>query len=396
MKITKRAANVSPSLTLAITAKAAKMKKEGIDLVSFGAGEPDFDTPAFVAEAAKQAIDKGITRYTDASGTPELRKAIAAYLARTQNLNYDFSQIIVSNGAKHSLYNAIAAVVEDGAEVILPSPYWLTYPELVKMCDGVPVVVDTSSSDYKITPDQLKKAITSKTRAIVINNPNNPSGVVYTKDEIFALAAELENHPDIVIISDEIYDELSYEDRPVSIACFSEKIKERTILINGLSKSYAMTGWRIGYSASNLPLAKAMGSMQSHATSNPNSVAQYASVVALTDPRGDEFLAKMNMVFKARRDLMAKILRDAGMKIVKPQGAFYVMIDVSEFFGKKYKDCTIDGAQCLAELLLDEAKVAVIPLESFGADNFIRLSYATSDELIKKGIQRIVDFLKKL
>jgi len=396
MRLTDRAKGISASLTLAITAKAAKMKKEGLDVISFGAGEPDFDTPDFIKEYAIEALNKGITRYTDASGTPDLRKAIAADIKKNQGLDYDFSQIIVSNGAKHSLYNALAATVQKGEEVIIVSPYWLTYPELVKLCDAVPVVIDTASSNYKLTPAVLKSHITPKTKAIIINNPSNPSGIVYTKDEIFALAKELENHKDIVIISDEIYDQLSYETKIVSIACYSEAIKARTILVNGVSKSYAMTGWRIGYTASEVGVAKAMGNIQSHATSNPNSIAMYATMKALGDKRSDEFLAKMNEVFKGRRDLMVKIIKGAGLEILAPGGAFYVMIDVSKFFGKKIGDRVIKGAQCIAEVLLDEALVAVVPLESFGADNFIRLSYATSDEMIKKGLERIIGLFDKM
>ena len=405
MRLTDRAKGISASLTLAITAKAAKMKKEGLDVISFGAGEPDFDTPDFIRDYAKEALDKGVTRYTDASGTPDLRKAIAADIKKNQGLDYDFSQIIVSNGAKHSLYNALAATVQKGDEVIVILPFWLTYPELVKLCDAAPVIIDTAisgrpgssaSADYKLTPALLKKHITPKTRAIIINNPSNPSGIVYTKDEIFALAKELENHKDIVIISDEIYDQLSYETKIVSIACYSEEIKNRTILVNGVSKSYAMTGWRIGYTASEAGVAKAMGNIQSHATSNPNSIAMYAAMKALGDSRSNEFLARMNEVFKGRRDLMVKIIKDAGLEIIEPGGAFYVMIDVSKFFGKKVGDRVIKGAQCIAEVLLDEALVAVVPLESFGADNFIRLSYATSDEMIKKGLERIIGLLSKV
>jgi len=403
MRLTNRAQGISASLTLAITAKAAKMKKDGLDIISFGAGEPDFDTPDFIKNAAKDALDKGITRYTDASGTPDLRKAIAADIKKLQGLDYDFSQIIVSNGAKHSLYNALAITVQSGDEVIYPAPFWLTYPELVKLCDAVPVAIDTSTANYKLTPELLKKHITKKTKAIIFNNPSNPSGIVYTKEEVFALAKELEQHKDIVIISDEIYDRLSYETKIVSIACYSQEIKTRTIIVNGVSKSYAMTGWRIGYTASETAAAKAMGNIQSHATSNPNSIAQYATQAALTNPQGDEFLAKMNTVFKSRRDMMKDIIKGAGLNIIEPGGAFYVMIDVSPYFGKTVgADApdrparVIKGAQCIAEVLLDEALVAVVPLESFGADNFIRLSYATSDEMIKKGLERIIELLKTM
>lgn len=396
MKLTRRATGVTPSLTLQITAKAGRLRAEGVDVVSFGAGEPDFNTPEFISDAAKKALDKGITKYTAASGTMELRTAVCERIKKTQGLDYQPTQIIISNGAKHSLSNAINATVEEGDEVIIPAPYWLTYPELVKLSGGIPVFVDTKESNYKLTPELLKKHITPKTVGIFINNPGNPTGVVYTKNEIYALAKELENHENIWIYSDEIYDQLAYEDEVVSIATYSEKIKNRTILINGVSKSYAMTGWRIGYSASEPSVAKAMGSIQSHSTSNPNSIAQYATVAALSDPRGDEFLAEMRQVFDNRRRLMIKLLQESGQVIIQPKGAFYVMIDVSPYFGKTYKGKEIKQALHIAELLLDEENVAVIPCESFGAPDFIRLSYATSENDIKRGLERVNSFFKKI
>lgn len=396
MKLTRRATGVTPSLTLQITAKASRLKAEGVDVISFGAGEPDFNTPKFISDAAKEALDKGITRYTAASGTMELRTAVCEHLKKTQGLDYKPTQIIISNGAKHSLSNAINVTVEEGDEVIIPAPYWLTYPELVKLSGGIPVYVDTKESNYKLTPELLKKYITPKTVGVFINNPCNPTGVVYTKEDIYALAKELENHENVWIYSDEIYDQLAYEDEIISIATYSEKIKERTILINGVSKTYAMTGWRIGFSASEPNVAKAMGSIQSHSTSNPNSMAQYATIAALTDPKGDEFLAKMRKVFDNRRRLMIKLLQEAGQTIIQPKGAFYVMIDVSSYFGKTYKGKEIKQALHIAELLLDEENVAVIPCESFGASDFIRLSYATSENDITRGLERIISFFKKI
>lgn len=395
MILSKRAMGVSPSLTLAITAKAKKMKADGIYVVSFGAGEPDFDTPKYIIDAAKEALDKGITRYTPASGTAELRQAICDKLLRDNGVSYDINQIVVSNGAKHSLSNAIRALINDGDEVIIPAPYWLTYPELVKLSGGVPKTIKLlQKNGFKLTPEQLRKAITGKTKAIILNNPSNPTGVVYTKEEIAALAAELENHKNVFIISDEIYEKLVYDVETMSIASFSDEIKERTIIINGMSKAYAMTGWRIGYSASSLEIAKAMGSIQSHSTSNPNSIAQYASVAALTDKRGEEFLANMNGVFNARRNLMTELLKGIGLPIIKPQGAFYVMVNVKPLFGKTYDGVKIESAHDVATALLDKLYVAVIPCESFGANEYVRLSYATSEAEIHKGLERFATFVK--
>ena len=396
MKLSNLATGVSPSLTLQISAKAGKLKAEGVDVVSFGAGEPDFDTPKFISDTAKEALDKGITRYTDSSGTPALRKAVCDSILRKQGLMYNPPEIIISNGAKHSLSNAVRATVEPGDEVIIPAPYWLTYPELVKLSGGLPVYAETKHSNYKLTPEILRKYITPKTVGLFINNPCNPTGVVYSQKEIFALAAELEKHENIWIYSDEIYDQLSYGEKVVSIATYSDAIKRRTILINGVSKTYAMTGWRIGWSASEPAAAKAMGSIQSHATSNPNSMAQYATARALTDPKGDEFLAEMKTVFARRRAFMVDILKKSGHKIIEPEGAFYVMIDVTGYFGKQYKGRVINRAQDIAELLLDEEFVATVPCESFGASDFVRLSYACNEAQIEKGLKRIDNFLRKI
>ncbi len=395
MEISKRAQGISPSLTLEITAKAKSMKAAGKDVVSFGAGEPDFNTPDYIVAAAKEALDKGVTRYTAASGTPEVKKAICEAL-KADGMDYEPSQIVVSNGAKHCLTNAFLCTVNEGDEVIIPAPFWLTYPELVKLAGGVPVILKAKKENgYKITVDDLKKTITPKTKAILLCNPCNPSGIVYSKDEIFAFAKFLEDK-DIYIISDEIYNKLSYDTEVVSISTYSEKIKEKTIVINGVSKSYAMTGWRIGWSASNAKLAKAMGSLQSHCTSNPNSIAQYATVAAYTKPEGKEFISSLYGVFKERRDLMVDVLGKMGADIIKPQGAFYVMVDVSRYFGKKFNGEVIDSAHKIAMLLIDNYDMAVIPCESFGADNFIRLSYAISKEDILKGLDRLNDFFGKI
>jgi aspartate aminotransferase len=396
MELSNRASNVSPSLTLQITAKAAKLKADGHDVISFGAGEPDFKTPQYIVDAAKEALDIGFTRYTAASGMPELKTTIAEFLKKKQGLSYPPQQIVVSNGAKHSLFNAMSALLQEGDEAIIPAPFWLTYPEQVKLTGAIPVIADTAKDDYKLTAENLEKHITEKTKVLFLNNPCNPTGVVYTKEEIFSLAKCLEQHKEIYIISDEIYNALSYEEPVVSIASYSESIKERTVLINGVSKTYAMTGWRIGYSASSALLAKAMGSMQSHMTSNPNSIAQYATIAALSDKRGEEFLQEMNAVFDERRHLMMDTLEKMGEKIIRPKGAFYVMIDVSKYFGKTYGEKKINSALDIANIMLDEQCVAVIPCESFGADNFIRLSYATGNKQIADGLARMQKVFAKL
>lgn len=397
--LSERARRVAPSLTLEITAKAKKMRAEGKPVVSFGAGEPDFNTPAYIVNAAKHALDIGFTKYTPASGTDSLKKAIAEKLKKDNELEYAPSDIVVSNGAKHSLYNAFAAIIDAGDEVIIPAPYWLTYPELVKLCDGVPVFVPTKAENgFKLTADELKKAICKKTKALVLNNPCNPSGAVYSESEIKALAAVLEN-TDIYVISDEIYEKLVYEGgAPYSIAAYSPNLKEHTIVVNGVSKTYSMTGWRIGYTASNSAVAKAMSGIQSHTTSNPNSIAQYAACEAYTHGEGEKFLAEMKATFDRRRKLMIETLKKIPqIGFIYPQGAFYVMIDISKFLGKKTEDETvIDSAHAMAGKLLDDVMVAAIPCESFGADGYLRLSYAIGEEDIKAGLERFEKFVKSL
>lgn len=397
MKITQRAHRITPSLTLELTAKAKKLKEDGRDVVSFGAGEPDFNTPEYIRNAAKEALDRGMTKYTPASGTVALKSAICKKLARDNGLSYDPSSIVVSNGAKHALHNAIQAVVEEGDEVIIPAPFWLTYPELVKLAGGVPVIVDTDSADgFKLTPARLEAAITDKTVAIMLNNPNNPTGAVYTKEEIYALAAVIEK-TDICVISDEIYEVLNYTSEPVvSIATYSEKLKAQTIIINGVSKSYSMTGWRIGYTAAPVDVSKAISNMQSHMTSNPNTIAQYATLAAYESSEGEAFLSDMLQSFKRRRELIMKKLDEISeLTYIRPDGAFYVLLCVKPLFGRTVEGAKISGALDFASALLDGANVAVIPCESFGAGDYVRLSYAISDEDIVKGIERIAAFVKK-
>ena len=391
MNVSTKCAQVSPSVTLAITSKAKAMKKQGLDVISFSAGEPDFNTPAHIIAAAKEAMDSGFTKYTPASGMPELKDAIADQLKK-KGLSYGPSQIVVSNGAKHSLFNAMQAVLEPGDEVLIPKPYWVSYPELVKLANAVPVYVE-SGSDFLATPETLESALTQKTKALILNNPSNPTGAIYNAAQLEGIAQFcIEN--DIIVISDEIYDQLVYEDEvPPSIAAF-EGMAERTIVINGASKAYAMTGWRIGWTASPENVAKAMGALQSHATSNPNSIAQYATYKALTSGETQACIDDMRTEFKKRRGYMMETV--GAMKYadyVEPGGAFYMMVDVSSAFGKTVNGKKIEGSLDFSDVLLDKKKVAAVPGVAFGADNYVRLSYATSLENIKEGLKRLDEFL---
>lgn len=399
MKIAARAKRIAPSLTLELTAKAKRLKAEGRDVVSFGAGEPDFNTPEYICNAAKQAIDDGVTKYTPASGTPAIKQAIVDKFNRENGLDYTVANIVVSNGAKHSLHNAINAIIEDGDEVIIPSPYWLTYPELVTLAGGKPVFVETKPENgFKMTADELSAAITERTAAVILNNPNNPTGAVYSRAEIEALAAVLEN-TEIAVISDEIYEVLNYTDEPVySIAKCSESMKSRTIIINGVSKTYAMTGWRIGFIAAPIEVAKAISNMQSHTTSNPNSIAQAATVAAYESEEGGAFLCEMKESFIRRRSLIMQKLDEIDeVSYVVPNGAFYIMVCLDKIMGKTTKDGrTVNGALDFANALLDGADVTVIPCEPFGAPTFVRLSYAISDADIVKGVERMGAFIKTL
>lgn len=397
MDIARRAKQISPSLTLEITARAKKMKADNIPVVSFAAGEPDFNTPDYIIQAGHKALELGMTKYTPASGTAELKAAICEKLKNDNALEYLPSQIVVSNGGKHSLFNAFMAVLEVGDEVIIPAPYWLSYPEIVKMAGGVPVYVQTKpENNFKITAVELENAITDKTKAFILNNPNNPTGAVYTRSELNALASVIEKH-EVYVVSDEIYEKLNYEHRHHSIAAYSDILKDRTIVVNGMSKTYSMTGWRVGYSASNEKISSAMASMQSHSTSNINAVAQYASYIALSDKyHGDAFLEDMRATFDARRALMMLRLSRLGLKFIEPKGAFYVMVSIKQFQGMSYEGQRIRSAHDLALSLLDNAQVAVIPCESFGTPDYIRLSYAASEKDIERGLDKIAVYLEQL
>ncbi len=396
MRISQRCQRVTGSLTLAIDAKAKEMKQKGIDVVGFGAGEPDFDTPEHIRKAAKDALDLGKTRYTPAAGMPELRQAICDKLKRDNGLDYVPQQIVVSNGAKHSLFNSFQALLEEGDEVIVPGPYWVSYPEIVRMAGGVPVIVEgREANNFKPTIDDFRAAVTDKTRAVVINSPNNPNGFVFTREELQAIG-DLAIEKDLSIVSDEIYEFLVYDGAEhISIASLSPEIKERTIVINGMSKAYAMTGWRIGYTASPLNAAKAMTNFQSHSTSCPNSIAQYAALTALSGP--DDQLKSMVAEFDRRRRRIVELINEIpGLSCKPPKGAFYVMMNIGGVFGKRYNGAPIVDSMSFTQLLLDNSHVAVVPGAGFGADAYVRLSYATSMENIEKGLARIKEFVGKL
>lgn len=394
--LAKRIRTISPSQTLAISAKAKAMKAEGEYVVNFGVGEPDFPTPEHIVEAGIEALKAGKTKYTPSSGLMELRKAICEKFARDNGLTYEPSQIIVSNGAKHSIFNVCYALVDEGDEVIIPTPYWLTYPEVVKTCGGVPVYVEgRKENKFKITPEQLEAAITPKTKLMIFNSPCNPTGAVYSEAEVRALAAVCEKSG-IYVLSDEIYERLVYTDvRPFSMAKVSDAMYEHTITVNGVSKTYSMTGWRIGYLAAPKAIAKAIDSFQSHATSNACSIAQYATIKALNSP--ESCVEEMVSRFAERRAAaLARIERMNGVYCIVPDGAFYIMLVVSGAFGKKLNGRTIANAADFADALLDEKKVAVVPGGPFGADDCVRLSYSLSMEDMLEGLDRIDAFLSQL
>ncbi|NLM51680.1 MAG: pyridoxal phosphate-dependent aminotransferase [Firmicutes bacterium] len=392
----KKAQAISPSPTLAIDAKAKQMKSEGIDIIGFGAGEPDFETPEHIKAAAIAAIEAGFTRYTPVAGMLDVRAAICEKLKRDNNLAYQETEIVVSNGAKHALTNAFAALLNPGDEVIIPAPFWVSYPEIVKLNDGVPVIVPTAAAnDFKITVEDLQNAFTERTKVILLNSPNNPTGQIYTRQELQAIADFALQH-NLYIVSDEIYEQLVYDQyQHVSIAALNPEIKARTIVVNGVSKTYAMTGWRIGFTASTAELAKIMSSVQSHTASNANSIAQKASIAALLGPQ--DCVVKMKAAFAKRRDYMVKkIATIDGLSCIEPKGAFYIFVDVSKLFGRKFNGQAINSSDDFASLLLEHAQVAVVPGTGFGAPDYIRLSYALALEQAKEGLERIEEFIGKL
>ena len=387
MSISSRASSLTPSLTLSIDSKAKAMKAEGLDVCGFAAGEPDFDTPEHIKAAAIDALSKGYTKYTPSSGLPDLRQAIAEKFAADNHIEYKPSQVIVSNGAKQSCFNAILATCEPGDEVVIPSPYWLSYPEMVRIAGADPVFVQTKEQNgWKMTAEEFENAMTPRTKMVILNSPGNPTGSVYTKEELEKIV-EVAAEEDILILSDEIYEKLVYDEtQHVSIASLSDEAYKLTITVNGFSKAYAMTGWRLGYLGAPDPIAKAIDSIQSHSTSNPNSFAQYGGIAAL---RGDQqAVADMRDEFNLRRDYMfGRLSSISQVTAVKPLGAFYILANISRL------SLT---SQNFADRLLSKANVAVVPGAAFGDDRTIRLSYATSLDVIKKGMDRFEDFCRTL
>lgn len=395
IQISKKASSVEASPTLAIDAKFKNMKAEGIDAVGFGTGEPDFDTPDYIKQAAIEALNKGMTKYTPASGTLAIKKAVCGKLKRENNLDYDVSNIVVSNGAKHSLSNIFTAILNPCDEVIVPAPYWVSYPQMVMLADGNPVILQTTEEkDFKFTPEDLKSVMTSKTKAVILCSPSNPTGSVYSVDELKAIADFcVENN--LIVIADEVYEHLVYEGETVSIASLNEDIKKQTITVNACSKTYAMTGWRIGYTASEAHLAKAMSNVQSHATSNPNSIAQAAACAALNGPL--DSVMEMKAEFLKRRNYMyERINAIDGLSCRMPKGAFYIMMNISKVKGRKIYGQTINTSDDFCNLLLEKELVALVPGSGFGADDFIRWSYATSMESIEKGMDRLAKFMSNM
>jgi aspartate aminotransferase len=396
MRIARRVAAIEESVTLAVSDRARVLKAQGVDVVSLSAGEPDFDTPPHIKQAASQALQEGFTKYTASSGMPALREAVAKKFAQDNGLAYKPSEILVSCGAKHSLFNIFLTVFDDGDEVLVPAPYWTSYPEMIKASGARPVIVPTPEQNgFRLTAAELEKRLGPKTRGLILNSPSNPTGSVYTEAELRALADVLSRR-DVTVVSDEIYEKLIYGDaRHVSPAALSPAMKERTIVVNGVSKTYAMTGWRIGYAAGPADVIEAAGRLQSQSTSNPTSIAQKASVAALA---GDQScIGAMAAEYdKRRRHMVRRLNAIPGVSCREPLGAFYAFPRVSALFGKTVDGVRIDGSTTLADLLLDKSRLAVIPGSGFGADDYLRLSYATSMAVIDKGLDRLEAFAKSV
>ncbi len=393
LQLSERAQQLTPSATLAITAAAKAMKTRGLDVIGLGAGEPDFNTPQPIIDAAVRAAQAGFTKYTPSGGTAELKEAIAAKFQRENGLSYTPEQIVVTTGAKHALYNLFQVLIDPGDEVVIPAPYWVSYVEQVKLAGGQPVIIDTTEADgFKVQPEQLEKAITDRTKLFLLNSPSNPTGAVYSRDELAAVGDVCLRHG-IGIVSDEIYERLIYDGvEHTSIAAISDDLYANTFVVNGVSKTYSMTGWRIGYAAGDAKVMKAMTSISSHSTSNPTSIAQYAALAALSGSQ--DAVAQMKRAFVARRDYVVERINELpGMRAATPQGAFYVFANVAEAIGAsngRYRD-----AGEWSQALLEEAHVAVVPGAAFGAENYVRLSYATSLEQLQEAMVRIKRFLRK-
>ena len=396
LTLSERTLAISPSVTLAIDTQAKKLRSEGLDVIPFAAGEPDFCTPEYINDAGKFAIDAGITRYTAVNGTLDLRTKICEKFHRDNGLEYSPAEIIVSNGAKQILFTALSAILNPGDEVLIPSPCWVSYPEMVRMAGGTPVLVHgCEENNFVVTADMLCEHVTEHTKALILNSPNNPNGCIWTKDDLKGIA-DLAVEKGFYVVSDEVYEKLIYDNEEhVSIASLGEAIKEQTIVVNGVSKSYAMTGWRIGYAGGPKNVIKAMNSFQSHASSNANSIAQYAAATALSC--GDKYIKSMIQEYDVRRKLMHRMLNEVdGLSAQLPKGAFYMMLNLTKVIGRTFKGQLIDGSTKFAELLLNEKRVAIVPALGFGDDNFARLSYATSRANIVEGCKRIASFVSEL
>ncbi|WP_440895707.1 pyridoxal phosphate-dependent aminotransferase [Amphibacillus sp. Q70] len=391
MQLANRVQTLTPSSTLAITAKAKALKKSGHDVIGLGAGEPDFNTPDFIIQAAEKAMKTGLTRYTPSGGIVELREAIASKMNRDHQLTYQSDQIIITTGAKHALFTLFQVILNKGDQVIVPTPYWVSYPEQIKLAEGEPVFVQgEEANDFKLSAEQVEEAITEKTKAIIINSPNNPTGMMYTEEELRAIGEVCLKH-NLMIISDEIYEKLIYSDQQhVSIAQLSEPLKKQTIVINGVSKSYAMTGWRIGYACGRKTIIKAMTNLASHSTSNPTTISQYAALAAYQS-NGDE-IERMKVAFKSRLDTVYQLINQLpGVSCIKPQGAFYLFPNVTEAMERT----GFTSVEEWVTAILEEEKVALIPGTGFGAPNHVRLSYATSLDQLEEAIKRIERFIKR-
>ena len=396
MKVSQRAKAIPVSATLSVTSRAKELKKQGVDIVSYGAGEPDFDTPDYIKEAAIKALKAGKTKYTAASGIMELKEAIAEKFRKDNGLHYSADQIIVNIGGKHSVYECMQAVLDPGDEVILQTPYWVTYTETVKLAGATPKIVRTSrEADYKMKPEQLKAALTDKTAMVVINSPNNPGGFTYIPEELVALG-EVLTGTDIMVLSDEMYEKLIYKDTKfISFASLNEDMLNRTITLNGLSKAFSMTGWRLGYAAGPVEVIKAMGRLQSHMTSNAVTFAQYAAITALGEKSVDA-IESMRQEFEKRAEYMSGRLNDIeGIICPEPTGAFYCFPDVSSHYGRNIDGKTINGSLDFAQILLEQANVALVPGLPFGCDENVRLSFACSLEHIDKGLDRLEQWLRQ-
>ena len=396
LTLSERTLSISPSVTLAVDTRAKQLRAEGLDVIGFSAGEPDFCTPEYINDAGKFAIDAGITRYTPVAGTLDLRQKICDKFIHDNGVEYTPAEVIVSSGAKQSLFTALSAIINPGDEVLVPSPCWLSYPEMVRMAGGVPIMVHGyEENNFVVTADMLRPYVTEKTKALIINSPNNPNGCVWSRDELKAIA-DLAVECGFYVISDEIYEKLIYDDeKHYCMSSFGPEIKKQCIVINGVSKTYAMTGWRIGYAAGPKNIIKAMTSFQSHASSNANSIAQYAAATALSC--GDKYILSMIDEYNARRRLMYRLVNEIdGLSCKLPKGAFYIMASLKEILGRSYKGKKITGSTSFAETLLDEKRVAVVPALAFGDDNYVRLSYATSRQNIVEGMARIKEFVSEM